>query len=186
MRTWVVWAGIFLGLAALTVRCDEPPAGGPPDSLALLKAHPEFAEITKITNLNADTAVVRISLCRSKRQAVNCEMFESRAAHSGQLADYVYLFAVYAGKYDKSVSAKSSKGPAHGLLQDAADHGYGQVLLNEYTGKFDCKQSKDTRGCILHQLFKSAQIQRYIVERSGHAVTLLEADEDGKGSVFEN
>jgi len=162
------------------------PAADKPDGLALLKSHPEFVTITKITSLGDQTATVHMTLCRSKHQAVNCELFEGKADAMEAMADYVYLYANYQGKYDKTASGKPAKSLADGLLKEAADKGYARDLLDHYARQYACSGAKDMTACTLHHLFVSTVSQRYIMERSGHQITLLEADEDGSGDVFES
>ena len=183
MRAWKASLGILLG--ALAVCCSSAAADDKPDALALLKQHPEFATLTKVTDITKGGAVVDITLCRHKNG--NCERFEAKADKAADLADYVYLFAAYKGKYaaSKPATPKSAKPLADGFLQEVQDKGYGQSLLDFYSSKMACGDQKDIAGCVLHKLFGSIGIQRYIVERTyGGGVSILTADEDGTGDPF--
>jgi len=152
------------------------------DGLTLLEKHPEFATVLKVTTLNDKTTILRITLCRSKLKTANCEMFEGNADHLQEMADYVTLYAVYQGRYDRSKSGAPEKTLADGLLQEAAAKGYGQALLDHYNGRFPCPKSKSLTTCILHKLSLATLNQRYVMEpltkRSGYV--LLRADEQGQ------
>jgi len=184
VRSYKAVSLIFCAAVCATLsglaKADDQPSG-----LGLLKQHPEFATITKITDLADQTGRVDIALCRSKRQAVNCELFEGTPASLEAMADYVYLYAVYRGKYDKTAAGKPTQTLADGLLREAADKGYARALLDHYSAKYTCNREKDPTDCVLHKLFVSSVTWRYIMQHSGHAVYLLHAKEDGSGDIFE-
>ena len=185
MRVSRTSIGMLLGILTLMAWGPSALADDKPDALALLKLHPEFVTLTKVTNVIKGRSWLDITLCR--HTTGDCERFNAAASRSDDLADYVYLFAVFKGKYapSKPVTQKGRKWLGNGLLQDAQDKGYGQTLLDHYSSKTACGDQKDIPGCVLHSLFGSIKIQRFIVERGDAGeVGILTADEDGTGDPF--
>jgi hypothetical protein len=166
-----------------SVLASTAAADGAPDSLTILKQYPDFAKAVTTTDLKANTATIDVTLCRSKGE--KCETFRGDAKSAQGVEDYAYLCAVYENDcmYGKHALVKNSRAAA--LIKEANDKGYGQAILARYGSQYDCSKAKDSTACILHHLFQSAGIQRYIVWYSGHSVSYLEADEDGTGSLFE-
>ncbi len=182
MRTWKMYAIASIAALMLMSQCVGAVADDRPNSLELLKRHPEFVTLTRVTELSSGTAVIYITLCRQKTS--NCERFESNASTTDELADYVYLFAVYKGKYAPKKPGVG-KTLAVAFLQEAQDSGDGKTLLDYYSGKTDCSGNQDVPRCVLHSLYKSIRIQRYIVEHDDvGGVGIFNADENGIGDPF--
>jgi hypothetical protein len=171
------------GVILASVLASASAADAAPDSLTILKQYPDFAKAVTTTNLEAKTATIDVTLCRGRHGA--CEMFRGDARSAQGIEDYAYLCAVYENDcmYGKHAQVQQSR--AASLIQEATDKGYGQAILSRYSNQYDCSSAKDATACVLHHLFKTAGIQRFIVQHSGHSVSYLEADEDGTGDLFE-
>lgn len=185
MRTWWSYRRVVFAALAGICWCGSATADDKPDGFALLKQYPKFVTLTEYGDLGVAASWVDITLCR--QQAGKCERFESAAAWTNDLADYVYLFAIYKGNYSspKAATGKDAKSRAAALLQEAQDKGYGKAMLDYYAGKTSCAGKDDVAGCVLHTLYGRIGIQRYIVERDDTGgVSILTADENGTGDVF--
>lgn len=183
MQSWKVYVAASIAALMLMTWSASPAADDRPSGFLLLKQHPEFATLTRITDVTRGGVVVDITLCRQK--GGKCERFESDAKSMDDLADYVYLFAVYKGNYAPQKPG-TRKTLASALLQEAQDSGSGKALLELYGDKTACAGKQDVPQCVLHSLYKSIGVQRYIVERNdGGGVYILTANEDGVGDPFE-
>jgi len=180
MRSARAWS--IAGLLVMASWMQAGLADEKPDTLALMKQYPAFVEAIRTTDLNDRAAKVRITLCRSKHD--HCEAFETDAGHSGTMADYAYLCAVYDNDCRHGEHAKTKGKNADALIQEAKDKGYGQAVLDYYTTKYDCAQAKDPTACVLHKLYTTAGVHRTIAERDGHTISYVEAGEDGEGDPF--
>ena len=151
-----------------------------PDTTSILKQHPEFVTLTRVTKFIHSDEAVRITFCRSTTS--DCEVFESDADKLDPLADYAYLFAVYKGKYGDVQGTASKRKPhaADALLQEAQDKGYAKNLLDFYAAKYSCDTQKDPAGCVMHRLWKAAPVSRYVLYRGGHDYSIDRTDESGK------
>ena len=175
--------GLLIGVISLMTCCNVVAAEDKPDGLTLLKRHPEFATIIKITGYGDAPSLARVTLCRSLDQRVFCEMFESRTGHLSDLADYVYLYAVLRGKYERFKPGRGDKALASDLLQEAAEQGYAKDLLQAHDDG-SCSKSRDAARCTLHKMFLDLDIQRYAVLRRPHGATFYTANENGQGDPF--
>ena len=186
MRGWRTSVRALLGVVISMAVCGSAMAGDKPDALAILKKHPEFVTLTQYTDMKTGDVNLVATLCR--RKDADCEMFVDKGNDLPAMADYVYLFAVYEGKYGQAKGASSAggKGAAAALLEEAKTKGYGQALLGYYTGKYPCKDSQDAAACVLHKLWGAGAIERRIFRKeSDGSYALIFVDEDGS-SIWSN
>ena len=167
---------IFL-LVAAVLFSSQAMAGGRPDTYAMLK-QARMAYIKKMEDLATNAATYRIELCDEG----SCDRFEAHESKLQELSDYVYLFAVFSGQYDKYYPDVADVVTKHELrddpmVSDAKNKGYAQAVMDAYRSQYGCPQGPDERKCIMHGLFKAADVKRFSVGYD-EGETYGEVDED--------
>jgi hypothetical protein len=180
--------GLSIGFFSLALCAANAIAEDAPDGLALLKRHPQFATVLKITKFSGETFSsqydeAQIMLCRSLDPDVYCERFDGNAARLDDLADYAYLFAVYQGGYGRFKPGRGDKNLAESFLEEAADGTYARALLHAHDDG-SCGKAKDPTRCIMHKLYEDIGIQRYATFKEKHSLTSYSTDEQGEGDPF--
>lgn len=188
MRAGKIIQALILAALIAVGWCGSAVAANKPDGLALLKQYPDFATITRVSDLSYDGVRIFITLCPYSTAA--CDRFEITDGNARRLADYVYMFFVFKGYYPSPdpMAGTGEKSRAAGLLQEAQDKGYGKALLDYYAAKTHCTSVDDVVGCVLRRLNREQAddgagldywVQRYVVERhKSGAVSILAVDED--------
>lgn len=155
-----------------------------PDTLQMLEQQKSLTTVSKITDIGSGDVEYRISLCPSKDETVDCDVFSSDGKHLTELADYAYLFAVYKGRYKDphAAVAEGAKRPLLPMLQEAHDKGYADELVKAYSQTYAaCQKAKDAALCILKQMRTQVPISLFKYEhRPGGAYSLVDVDENGK------
>ena len=137
-----------------------------PDSIAIMKEYGDLLDITKRTDLNGGGTQYRVMLCRDN--VLNCDMYEAEQDELTELADYAYLYTVYARYFKKDTAIIKA------LRAEAKQKGYGDRLLKPYSEKYKCEHRKDPALCTFGKMSKAIPIQRYLVEREPNGLTLLD------------
>jgi hypothetical protein len=155
---------------------------GKPDSVAILKRYGDLLDISKRTGLNGGGIQYRVMLCRDA--ILNCDMYQAGQDKLTELADYAYLYTVYARYFKKSTPVISS------LREEAKQKEYGEQLLKAYSEKYKCVHSKEPARCTFERMSKAIPIQRFLVERDPKGLVLLDVvfnytEEDGIRSLDE-
>lgn len=129
-------------------------AANSPDTLSLLKTWPKWTSITQSESLSGadDDNHYTISFCPDGQ---TCDVFQAKPAELKRLADYAYLYALYAAKYEDDT------GQLEPVIAKGQQDGSGQALLKFYNKDEKCKTGDKQAACILQSILKSAGIKRY-------------------------